>query len=450
MAFAVWTPNVSAYSNFYGGCQNCHGDWFANNYISQTAQDGTSWNKSLHSGHQAFANCGACHVTNGDIPSLDGQSRDGLGSCIGCHGREEDANNIGPVGSGRGAGLRQHHWANGITTCSGCHGDSNPNSFTPVGENVPALRYAANGIDPCNESQYGIYGSDNDGDNLYDGNDPDCAPPPVCGNNILETGEQCDDGNTVNGDGCQADCQLPVCGDNIVDPGEQCDDGNTVNGDGCQADCQLPVCGDGILDAGEQCDDGNTINGDGCENDCTFTPAPVCGDGIVNGNEQCDDGNSVNGDGCENDCTFTPAPVCGDGIVNGNEQCDDGNTINGDGCENDCTFTPTGSCSENDLPVVTELEYNRGDRKLHLHGLAPDGIITVVNADTGEILASEIKVREGYWEAEITNVGSSLKRIAVISSSGCEVVLSIKLNSQNNADNDDSNRREKNSSGTDD
>ena len=37
------------------------------------------------------------------------------------------------------------------------------------------------------------------------------APPvAVCGNGIIETGEQCDDGNTVSGDGCSATCQLEV------------------------------------------------------------------------------------------------------------------------------------------------------------------------------------------------------------------------------------------------
>ncbi len=30
---------------------------------------------------------------------------------------------------------------------------------------------------------------------------------PICGNRIVETGEQCDDGNTVNGDGCSSSCQ---------------------------------------------------------------------------------------------------------------------------------------------------------------------------------------------------------------------------------------------------
>ena len=31
---------------------------------------------------------------------------------------------------------------------------------------------------------------------------------PFCGNNIIETGEQCDDGNTLNGDGCSNICEI--------------------------------------------------------------------------------------------------------------------------------------------------------------------------------------------------------------------------------------------------
>ena len=37
----------------------------------------------------------------------------------------------------------------------------------------------------------------------------ECTPTdPVCGNGILESGEQCDDGNLINGDGCSDTCQL--------------------------------------------------------------------------------------------------------------------------------------------------------------------------------------------------------------------------------------------------
>jgi cysteine-rich repeat protein len=94
-----------------------------------------------------------------------------------------------------------------------------------------------------------------------------------CGDGIVDAPEQCDDGNTANGDGCDANCTLPVCGNGILDAGEQCDDGNTANGDSCEATCTLAVCGNGILDAGEQCDDGNTINFDACDNHCNISTA---------------------------------------------------------------------------------------------------------------------------------------------------------------------------------
>ncbi|MEH6516921.1 MAG: DUF4215 domain-containing protein, partial [Halioglobus sp.] len=72
---------------------------------------------------------------------------------------------------------------------------------------------------------------------------------------------------------CRNDCTIPVCGDMIVDAGEDCDDGNTIDTDSCRNDCTIPVCGDMIVDAGEDCDDGNTIDGDGCNADCTIPGA---------------------------------------------------------------------------------------------------------------------------------------------------------------------------------
>jgi cysteine-rich repeat protein len=65
---------------------------------------------------------------------------------------------------------------------------------------------------------------------------------PVCGNGALESGEQCDDGNTVDGDGCSATCMVEaMCGNGTLEPGERCDDGNTVGGDGCSATCTAEV-----------------------------------------------------------------------------------------------------------------------------------------------------------------------------------------------------------------
>ena len=61
-----------------------------------------------------------------------------------------------------------------------------------------------------------------------------------CGNGVVERGEQCDDGNTTAGDGCDAACRVePICGDGVIDAGEECDDGNNDNGDGCDAVCRV-------------------------------------------------------------------------------------------------------------------------------------------------------------------------------------------------------------------
>ncbi len=65
---------------------------------------------------------------------------------------------------------------------------------------------------------------------------------PECGNDIVETGEECDDGNITGGDGCSPTCQYEAtCGNDLVEPGEQCDDGNTTSGDGCDSDCQYEI-----------------------------------------------------------------------------------------------------------------------------------------------------------------------------------------------------------------
>jgi cysteine-rich repeat protein len=210
---------------------------------------------------------------------------------------------------------------------------------------------------------------------------------PVCGNGVVESGEDCDDGNVKSGDGCSDVCRnecwwyvnsgpVDVCGDGILDRNERCDDGNTVSGDGCSGDCLrielghhftspgkpcTPLCGDGIVTPPETCDDGNDVDGDGCTRFClvqpgwqcsgtTCTPlgpavdggvaiglptgpAEYCGDGIVSGAEECDLG-VLNGvsypdhAGCTLYCAWMS--FCGDGIVDSmrGEECDFGPKCN--------------------------------------------------------------------------------------------------------------------------
>src|SRR3990172_2900972 len=105
----------------------------------------------------------------------------------------------------------------------------------------------------------------------------DAGPPgPVCGNGTLDPGEMCDDGNTVAGDGCAANCSREAyCGDGATGGAEVCDDGNNRSGDGCRSDCGSDEsCGNGILDTavGEVCD--GTPN---CSADCAMVTG--CGDG---------------------------------------------------------------------------------------------------------------------------------------------------------------------------
>ena len=70
---------------------------------------------------------------------------------------------------------------------------------------------------------------------------------------------------------------LTKCGNGKLDPGEQCDDMNTMPGDGCSKICQIPAgwtctgepsvclhtCGNGTITGAERCDDGGQSSGDG-------------------------------------------------------------------------------------------------------------------------------------------------------------------------------------------
>jgi cysteine-rich repeat protein len=105
--------------------------------------------------------------------------------------------------------------------------------------------------------------------------------PATCGDGNKDVSEECDDGNTVDNDGCSAMCRLAVCGDLAVNqPSEECDEPNGLGGDEPSEncfECKLNVCGDGRLDAEEpgleECD--GTAEDDSCPERCTA--ACTCG-----------------------------------------------------------------------------------------------------------------------------------------------------------------------------
>ncbi len=153
--------------------------------------------------------------------------------------------------------------------------------------------------------------------------------------------ESCDQfDDWTGGDGCGPTCSDEICGNGIVDPGEECDDANSISTDAC-VDCADATCGDGFVFAGtEQCDEGSANNSwdpNSCRPDCA---TPSCGDFVTDDaapyNEQCDDGNALTTD----DCISCSAAYCGDGHVQqGVEECDDGNAVPDDECDNDCNST---------------------------------------------------------------------------------------------------------------
>ena len=73
--------------------------------------------------------------------------------------------------------------------------------------------------------------------------DADCTIAE-CGDGTLNgpAGESCDDGlnnSDTQPDACRTNCSQAGCGDGVVDTGEDCDDGNLINGDGCSSSCEV-------------------------------------------------------------------------------------------------------------------------------------------------------------------------------------------------------------------
>lgn len=170
---------------------------------------------------------------------------------------------------------------------------------------------------------------------------------------VCSVDKDCDDGNACNGTETCSE-HLCVAGTPVAD-GTDCGSGKL-----CRAGtCGDARCGDGVTTAPEECDDGNAVDGDGCNSDCTFsclstdtsrncTPMDACmGQGTCDdATHTCTAGTPL-GDGmacgtghdyCKmGTCTM---PTCGNSVTEPGEDCDDGglNGTKGDGCTSMCKF----------------------------------------------------------------------------------------------------------------
>jgi len=145
----------------------------------------------------------------------------------------------------------------------------------------------------------------------------------LCGNGVLNPGEQCDEGSQNSDFGnCLTTCKLAVCGDSFVDLNrEQCDSNNLTNPTaGCGAaacSCQNLGFGAGTLTCNPSCQFDTSQCGPAFPPTPTPSPTPfetptpsptptpvsMCGDGLLEPGETCET--------CPADCIplpCTPAP----------------------------------------------------------------------------------------------------------------------------------------------
>jgi cysteine-rich repeat protein len=141
---------------------------------------------------------------------------------------------------------------------------------------------------------------------------------------MLTGGENCDDGNAMSGDGCTSTC--------LTEPGWSCT-GTT---------CTQAQCGNELPETGENCDLGaqNGLfygDGTGCSKTCTQEPncrpdgttqacSTACGDGNIDDldGETCDDGNAVDGDGCSSACVLEAGFTCQTVVNTDTQPCSSG------------------------------------------------------------------------------------------------------------------------------
>lgn len=233
---------------------------------------------------------------------------------------------------------------------------------------------------------------------------PEAKPASVCGNGVIEAGEQCDDGGLCSG--TKTVCKASTdCGRGVA-----C---IAVSGDGCDGKCQsentavpqtytamplqqrqqavvventataLPLQQKLTPVFAEKTDTAMVLQQRqniavieqkdtavlATKNNAGTVAYYQCGNLKIDAGESCDDGNRIGGDGCSADCliemqaktelsaTATVHPLCGNGKVEEGEACDDGNTVDGDTCPANCLWTVAAKTEYQAVYKTPETQY---------------------------------------------------------------------------------------------
>ena len=230
----------------------------------------------------------------------------------------------------------------------------------------------------------------------------------ICGNGVLDLGEQCDDGNLLAGDCCSPLCQFDAagaaCSTNVCLSGMTCDG--------------IGTCGGGTPNTAP-CNDGNACTtADTCAGGtCIGGPAPNCNDGnicttdtcnpatgCVNtpNTSPCDDGNAcTTGDTCSGgQCLGGPPLNCNDGTICTTDSCNPAS-----GCVNTAVTLPCPAAS-----VVADAFVNSGSPTTNA------GISKVLTVDGSPLKRTFIRINVSGVSPR--TVGSATLHLQVAAASG--------------------------------
>lgn len=133
----------------------------------------------------------------------------------------------------------------------------------------------------------------------------------TCGNAIIESGEDCDDGNLNENDQCHNDCTigLPIPFDDVSSFSSSTASTSSISSSSSSS--SIPNIPFSSFSSSDSSVSSSTVSSSSAlSSSASSTAISTCGDGTLDQSETCDDGNAANSDGCSSSCTVETSFSC--------------------------------------------------------------------------------------------------------------------------------------------